>query len=42
MAYFIGIACPWLLVAGLDLMWQRRRAESAPQASSPPSSYLGN
>jgi len=29
MAFFIGIACPWLLVAGLDLMWQRRYAELA-------------
>ena len=33
MTFFIGIACPWLLIAALDLMWHRHRADVA--ASTP-------
>ncbi len=27
MLFFIGIACPWLIVSGLMLMWHRRAEE---------------
>ncbi|GJE25222.1 hypothetical protein LKMONMHP_0055 [Methylobacterium organophilum] len=29
MSFFIGIACPWLVVAGLMLMWHRRAGDLA-------------
>ena len=46
MAFFIGIACPWILIAVLDWLAEgRRTAELAahgilPQAAPAQSSYL--
>lgn len=31
MSFFIGIACPWLIVSGLMLMWHRRAEEIGPK-----------
>ncbi|MDR7035554.1 MULTISPECIES: hypothetical protein [Methylobacterium] len=42
MAFFIGIACPWLVLAVLEVMAQRRARELSPFEPTPPSdsSYL--
>ncbi|MEA1831067.1 hypothetical protein U8607_03140 [Methylobacterium durans] len=42
MAFFIGIGCPWLVLAILELMAQRRAGEMSPVVSTPASasSYL--
>ncbi|WP_191969999.1 hypothetical protein [Methylobacterium planeticum] len=42
MAFFIGIGCPWLVLAVLELMTQRRDRERVPLEAPPvtDSAYL--
>ncbi len=34
MAFFIGIACPWLLIAVLDWIAEGRRSANSPPSAS--------